>query len=199
MPIWGLKLTMWMISNNFWRQKFSTFFHFGGLPRIPISHNSKNHLFKLFHRSQFSIFLPWPGSFRRLDFAHTRINRLLAISIPQRLCRFFPKKSTFWVFGEFPSHTFFFYRDNTRIFNVFALYLKNIKISIPNFINIFGHHVKHQKREPQGVHRQLEGFNRNLQTTTIWHPHSLVAKCIIPLLLFCQNLGQIGTVLALWR
>ena len=107
LPIWGLKLTMWMISNNFWRQKFSTFFHFGGLPRIPISHNSKNHLFKLFHRSQFSIFLPWPGSFRRLDFAHTRINRLLAISIPQRLCRFFPKKSTFWVFGEFPSHTFF--------------------------------------------------------------------------------------------
>ena len=59
---------------------------------------------------------------------------------------------------------------------------KLIKISIPNFMNIFGHHVKHQKREPEGVHRQLEGCNRNLRpkaavakvythgkTTTIWH------------------------------
>ena len=32
------------------------------------------------------------------------------------------------------------------------------------------------------------------QTTTIWYQNSLVAKCIIPLLLFCQNLGQIGPV-----
>ena len=38
-----------------------------------------------------------------------------------------------------------------------------MKISIPNFINIFGHHVKHRKREPEGVHGQLEGFNRNLR------------------------------------
>ena len=40
---------------------------------------------------------------------------------------------------------------------------KLIKIYIPNFINIFGHHVKHRKREPEGVHGQLEGFNRNLR------------------------------------
>ena len=32
------------------------------------------------------------------------------------------------------------------------------------------------------------------QTTTIWHQNSLMAKCIIPPLLFCQNLGQVGPV-----
>ena len=40
---------------------------------------------------------------------------------------------------------------------------KLIKISIPNYINIFSHHVKHRKREPEGVHGQLDGFNRNLR------------------------------------
>ena len=54
--------------------------------------------------------------------------------------------------------------------------------------------------EPEGVHGQLEGFNRNLRpkaavaNTTIWHQTTLVDKCIIPFLILCQYLGQIGPV-----
>ena len=32
------------------------------------------------------------------------------------------------------------------------------------------------------------------RTTATWHQNTLVAKCIIPLLLFCRNLGKIGPV-----
>ena len=38
-----------------------------------------------------------------------------------------------------------------------------MKISIPNFNIHICHHVKHRKREPEGVHGQLEGFNRNFR------------------------------------
>ena len=38
-----------------------------------------------------------------------------------------------------------------------------MKISIPNFNIHICHHVKHRKREPEGVHGQLEGCNRNLR------------------------------------
>ena len=48
--------------------------------------------------------------------------------------------------------------------------------------------------------RQLEGCYRNLrpkalgQTTTIWYQNAFLVKCTKHLLLFCQDLSQIGPV-----
>ena len=60
-----------------------------------------------------------------------------------------------------PPGAHFFYRNRARVFNVFAYILETSK----DFCSkLYKHrHVKHGKREPEGVHGQLEGFNRNLR------------------------------------
>ena len=63
--------------------------------------------------------------------------------------------------GGYPPGAHFFYRNRARVFNVFAYILETSK----DFCSkLYKHrHVKHGKREPEGVHGQLEGFNRNLR------------------------------------
>ena len=61
LPLWGLKMTVRMIPNDFWNSKFFTFFRFGGIPETPKKFFSKIIFFKIFHRSQFSIFFDGTG------------------------------------------------------------------------------------------------------------------------------------------
>ena len=81
---------------------------------------------------------------------------------------------------------------------------KLMKILIPNFIiilrDIFSIHLftgggnRRVYTDSQRVVIGICGRRPLWQTTTIWHQNSLMAKCIIPILLFCQNLGQNGPV-----
>ena len=84
-------------------------------------------------------------------------------------------------------------------FSTFSLISqKLLKISIPNFNiilrDIFGLHLftgSGNRRVYTDSQRVLIGIcgRRPLwQTTTIWQQNTLMAKCIIALLLFCQNL-----------
>ena len=97
------------------------------------------------------------------------------------------------------------YTFHGTAFSTFSLISqKLLKISIPNFNiilrDIFGLHLftgSGNRRVYTDSQRVLIGIcgRRPLwQTTTIWQQNTLMAKCIIALLLFCQNLGQIGSV-----
>ena len=76
-----------------------------------------------------------------------------------------------------------------------------MKILILNFIIILRHichHVKHRKWEPEGVHGQLDGCNRNLRPKAAVANNNHLApkyppkKCIRLILVLCQNRGQIS-------
>ena len=81
---------------------------------------------------------------------------------------------------------------------------KILTISIPNFSiilrDIFGLHLftgsgnRKVYTDSQRVVIGICGRGPLWQRTIIWHQNYLVAKCSLPLLIFCQNLGQNGRV-----
>ena len=72
LPIWGLKITMRTIPNNFWKSKFSNLFRFGEIPETPKSSFQNFEISKCSTGRNSQYFLTKPGLIeRKNDFAHT--------------------------------------------------------------------------------------------------------------------------------